>query len=290
MLDNNVCCVVIWFNPELNDAVHAISSYARQAKKIIVVDNSDQNFEEEHKLSLKEFPNVEYISIGKNIGIAAALNIGCNKAIELGFRYFLTLDQDSCATKEMIKKLWDVAIKLNRGVYKYGIIAAQPNTPQRIPKKYHGLTNMESVIASGNLVCAEAYTKVGGYKENLFIDYVDCWFSLAIRREGYKIVQVNDAILLHNLGNIREKNLLGIKMFPTNHSPLRYYYIARNRLYTREEFKKIFPQYFKWERKNNLKVLIKVILFEKNKIEKIKMMLRGLRDFRKRVDGGYRCT
>ncbi len=46
---------------------------------------------------------VEYISLGKNRGIATAMNIGYRRAAELGASWVLTMDQDSSFSDEDIK-------------------------------------------------------------------------------------------------------------------------------------------------------------------------------------------
>lgn len=288
MSAKNVAAVVVWFNPCMESAINAIRSYEKQVDKVYVVDNSDNSLIDRHKNSINEFENIEYHPLGANLGIAKALNVGFQKAISEGYPYVITLDQDSSASSDMVSKLVSAATELNRDRTEYGIIAAQPDTPSRAERKKDGFTEMESVIASGNLVVADAFREVGGFKEELFIDYVDCWFSLDMRKHGYKIVQVNDAKLLHHLGSIVERSLFGIKMYPTNHSPIRSYYIARNRLYTKKEFGRFFPKYFRHEKLNYLKFIIKIVLFERNKVAKIKRMMRGASDYRKGIMGGFR--
>lgn len=282
-----VSCVVVWYNPELRDVINCVNSFVNQVDKIYIVDNSDEDRISSNAAAIKDFTKIEYIPLGTNKGIAKALNIGFQRAIAEDFSYVLTLDQDSSCSPRMIEKLLSHAKQLNKNHLEYGIITAQPDTPQRAKQTYVGTTIKETVIASGNLVSTDAYKSIGGFKDELFIDYVDCWFSLDIRRAGYKILQVNDAILKHNLGHIEEKKLFGIRMFPTNHSISRHYYIARNRLYTRQEFNENFPEFFKWERINNLKFMVKTFLFERDRIKKLRMILKGRKDFRNGVTGKY---
>lgn len=286
-MKNPIACIVVWYNPNLSNAIESINSYVEDVETVYVVDNSDLNLEQNIN-ALNGLANVKYIGLNQNMGIAHALNVGFQNAINDGFEYVLTMDQDSKASDGMIEKLYTTACDLNNSNNgRYGIIAAQPDTPQRAPRIKSGISNMDSVITSGNLVYCEAYSKVGGFKDSLFIDYVDCWFSLDLRRSGYKVIQVNDAILMHNLGDIVPERFLGVKMFPTNHSSLRHYYISRNRRYLRDEFRDVFPEFLKWERKNYLKVIIKLLLFEKQKLKKIKMILRGRDDYHHSIKGKF---
>ena len=48
---------------------------------------------------------VKYIYNNLNLGVAASLNIGAKEAIEQGYTYLLTMDQDSKATPDMINHM-----------------------------------------------------------------------------------------------------------------------------------------------------------------------------------------
>ena len=54
---------------------------------------------------LANFKDVMYLPQYNNTGIAKALNIGCEKALELGYHYVITMDQDSKVTDEIITSL-----------------------------------------------------------------------------------------------------------------------------------------------------------------------------------------
>lgn len=287
-LQNEVCAIVVWYNPDLNQAKKAISTYKSSVGKVIIIDNSNIPLTTENSHAFRGDESILYYSLGSNEGIALALNKGMEVALELGYKYALTMDQDSSASIDMVKKLYSVAQTLNKERNNYAIFAAQPDTPQRKPRKTTGLSLIDSAITSGNLVLLDAYKRINGFRNDLFIDYVDCWFSLSLRQAGYKLVQVNDALLYHQLGSIKKKKILGIEMYPTNHSALRHYYISRNRLYLISKYRNIFPQFIKWEKKNYLKILIKLMLFEGNKLHKFRMILRGRKDFHRGISGKYK--
>ena len=63
--------IVVLYNPDFNVTSKALESLMRQVDRVCVVDNSLS----EHSEELKKYINIEYISLEKNVGIAAAQNI-----------------------------------------------------------------------------------------------------------------------------------------------------------------------------------------------------------------------
>ena len=100
---SKIAAVVILYNPELS-ILENIKSYIDQVEKLYVVDNSEASNESLIQ-EIKSFSKIEYIPNKYNIGIAAALNIGARKAIEEGFDYLLTMDQDSETPPRMVANL-----------------------------------------------------------------------------------------------------------------------------------------------------------------------------------------
>lgn len=85
--------------------------------KCLVIDNGSTDGTPEQ--IRKDYPFVELIETGKNLGFGAANNIGLRKAIEEGFDYVYLLNQDAWIEPEDILKLVDIAEK-NQD---YGIIS-----------------------------------------------------------------------------------------------------------------------------------------------------------------------
>ena len=89
-----ISAVIVWYKPqEMHSptASEAILTYASFFSKIYIIDNSDNDNSEIAKL----IPNAIYIPNRSNLGIAAALNIGCAQALKDGFEWCMTMDQDS---------------------------------------------------------------------------------------------------------------------------------------------------------------------------------------------------
>lgn len=276
-MKKHVAGVVVLYNPD-GHVLDNIRKYVHDLGRLYVVDNSDKELPDGLGAFLKGTRNVEYIRFGENRGIAHALNEGASRATEAGFDWILTMDQDSGATSGMVRRLYEFVV--SGTLSDVGIVAAQPELPRRRELDRCGWTLMPCVIASGNLVNLDAWRRVGGFEDKLFIDCVDTVFCLSLREKGYVLVQMNDVILNHKLGESTVRYFLGIKMIPTHHNHIRKYYIARNRLYMHLKFGKTFPEFMRSDYKGIAKDIIKLILFEERKRLKIKMMLRGIQDCR----------
>ncbi|MFK3710746.1 glycosyltransferase family 2 protein [Leclercia adecarboxylata] len=263
-------CVVVWYNPSKKE-LNNIKSYYAHVDKIYIVDNSDSD--NSGLLNSQDFSaeKIEYHPNLTNIGIASALNKGCLSAIEDGFEWVMTMDQDSTFPEHEITKLvneFEAKVK----VYKDIAIVA-PRTSDLQP---HGF--VEKVITSGNIVNLHAYKQVGGFDDELFIDEVDHDFCFKLMQANYKIFLLSNVRMAHSLGNSKIHNFIfNYKFHVMHHSPVRKYYIIRNRLVVRKRY----PAYTRRYIKDNIHLLISIILFESNKLEKIINVARGYFDYKK---------
>lgn len=279
-----IAAVIILYNAD-SSILKNIDSYIDQVNKLFIVDNSEKvNYELVKKFN--RYTNVEYISNGNNIGIAAALNVGAKKAIDEGFDYLLTMDQDSEASPLMVSELLNCFSAEN----KIAVVAPliQHSTGRHfITKSDKTCEQVSTVWTSGNLIDLNIYKLTNGFMEELFIDYVDHEFCLRLNTMGYKIYICNKTFLKHNLGKIEEINLIFRSVYPTNHSAIRLYYRARNRFYVKHLYKDQFTEFFEQDNKDFWRSFIKVILFEKNKMKKIKYFSLGYKDFRNNKFGKF---
>ena len=125
------------------------------------------------------------------------------------------------------------------------------------------------------------FKEIGEFDENLFIDYVDTDYCIRLRKSGYKLIQFARPIMMHSLGIT--KDTLGYSFY--EHSPIRNYYIFRNKLY-------ILTKYFSMKRLfitflSSFKQLLKIILLESEKLEKIQFILLAIKDFKNNKMKGF---
>ncbi len=219
---------------------------------------------------------MEYVYNGENLGIAAALNVGAKRAAVKGFQYLLTVDQDSEVPPDTAKNLLECFF-LDSNV----AIVSPEHYPQKTKNDLKPCEEVYTVWTSGNLVDLNKLNKAGGYREDLFIDYVDHEICLRLNSLGYKIYKCHKSVLKHNLGKIEEKKFFNRKVYTTNHSPIRLYYRSRNRFYVHKIYKNLFPEFIKKDSKDFWKSFLKVVLFEKYKLKKIRYFILGYIDFKR---------
>lgn len=281
-----ICGVVVLYNPD-RDVVESIRTYSDQVDHLFIVDNSDNPADIRVIDSLRKIRNSEYISNGKNIGIAAALNIGAKRGLKSGYKYILTMDQDSKAPENMVGNMFMYLDRHYSETDRIGIVTPFQNDKGSPVIPDDDVEECGRAITSGNVLNLKIYSTVGEFDECLFIDKVDDDYCLRLRAEGYKIIRVNKVILDHNLGNISHHMFLWRPQVTTNHSPVRRYYITRNSFYVAKKHKKNFNDYYRFQLKTLFYEFVKIILYEKMKIKKIKAVILGYSDYRRNKMGKY---
>lgn len=281
--------VVVLYNPD-DKVVNNINSYINSIEKLYLVDNSDKENSFNYKNS-----KVEYISNGKNLGIAKALNIGATRAIKDGFDWLLTMDQDSSFNNNDIQKMKIFLEKIKEDEFiqeitstkieTIGLISPLHITAMNSNDISKGIDSPLNVMTSGNIINLKAYKKIGGFKDWFFIDGVDFDYCLNLRKHNYEIVRLNYIRLKHNLGNAVYKKVLFKQFYSLNHSPVRRYYMVRNRHYLYDMYKNEFPDYCKLELSRTKREAFKILICEKNKLKKLKAMYKGYRDYKKGIKG-----
>ena len=259
-------CTVL-YNP--NESVLTnLNSYSNCVDVSVVVDNSDTK--NEISQSLKNDPNFIYIDMDGNKGIAAALNKGIEYLNSKNIDFALTMDQDSLFPTKYYPNILKLVNKYKTDYSVIGLNFNQDNG---------GLDEIIEVpywITSGNFVNISDFMSVGGFMNELFIDYVDFELGYKFKKNGFKICYLKDFSLKHTIGNPIEIHLFGKTYYAMNHSPIRYYYRYRNAYYLyhfvdRQFYKK---EYYKEMIVNTLKMLI----YEKNQKVKFSMIRKGIQD------------
>ncbi len=275
---NKVAGIVVLYNPS-EIVIESINSYLNQIGHLFIIDNSEkENLFIKNELKEK----VSYLFNNSNIGVAAALNLGAKKAIEHGFSFILTMDQDSKAPENMVDMLLSVMVeKKNVGI----VSPLHSNKYDTHLRFTEDLEKIDVVMTSGNLVSLEAYEKIGEFNEDFFIDYVDIEYCFKMNVNNYSIYRLNKTILQHDEANLSAKILFNRRYFPHNHKPFRLYYKTRNLLFLRKLYKDKLPDLLKIEYDSYLRTVAKILLFEKQKFLKIKMILIGILDFLKGKKG-----
>lgn len=271
--------VVVLYNPD-ESIIKNINSYINDIEKLYLVDNSENKNHDLINKIMSISDKCIYVDNNGNQGIAHALNVGARLAIEIGADWLLTMDQDTSFSENDLIKIQEELLAVD--ITNTAIVSPSHYLGDDIKPFYN-----EIVMTSGNLINLHLFGKIGEFDENLFIDSVDTEYCLRIYSMRYKIKRIPSVILNHNLGDIKEYKILGVKFKPTNHNPIRRYYITRNRFYVWDKYNTLYPSFIKWEKMATVKELIKVILFEKDKLKKIQFSLNGYIDYKKNKLGKY---
>ena len=275
-----VAGIVTLYNPTEKD-ISNISSYINDIDKLYIVDNTE---EKDNKDRIPDNKKIEYIFKNENLGVATAMNIAAEKALKEGYDWLLTMDQDTTFNPGVMDKMKEVIQK--EDTKKVGIVCPWHHTKLKDKKPETEYDDPHDVMTSGNLVNLEIWKKIGGYKDEFFIDGIDIEYCMNLHKHGYHTLRINTIEIEHNLGDIFYKNIRGRLFLCTNHAPIRRYYIMRNYHYIKDMYEKYDPGYCYSliSQKHNM---IGVLLFEKQKIKKIRMYLRGYKDYKKGIKGKY---
>jgi rhamnosyltransferase len=276
---SDIGAVVVLFNPEQN-VIANIRSYRDQVSRVVAVDNTPRP----HPETARELADdgIEYFALGENKGIAAALNVGCRAVRDAGCDWALTMDQDSTAPEDLVGGLLtclatgptDVAIVAPLWEQVGGLSLEAAATCSEI----------DWAMTSGNLLKLEAWDAVGGFREELFIDQVDNELCFRLRLADWRILQSHRAVLQHRQGNLR-RSALGF--YITDYSALRRYYRTRNTLLVRREYGERFPAWVAAEREDWTREIVKMVLAEPNRLDKLHKIYQGWRDARAGRLGKY---
>jgi len=279
----SICAVVVSYQPTAEITAN-VSALLDQVDEIAVVDNGSGAAAKELLDRLTDCPKVRVIYNHDNLGIAAALNIGVKHAKAAGHEWVATFDQDSKVTPGMIKTMLQAYDAYPEKEKVAGLSPRYKNqsTGQIATsrKEYSGrdilpYAEVLVVMTSGNLLKANVFDAVGYFNEALFIDHVDTEFCLRCAARGFKILEVDDAILLHCIGFPAQHRIFGKLKTTTNHSSLRRYYIARNSIYIYKRFALTYPAWVTHDAIKLIKLMIMLVLFETRRKEKLAAMMEG---------------
>lgn len=271
----NVRGVTVLYNAD-DTVIANIQSYIQELDHLYAVDNSepvnpimiDQ---------LKVFPNCTYINNNGNQGIANALNVGAQNAVEAGAAWLLTMDQDSKFEPGQFLKLIEFTTQLDDKTT--GLVSPFHKTKISVEPKTE-VDEVLTTMTSGNLISLYAWQVIGGFDEDYFIDAVDWDYCLRLTSSNFKVLRLNTVHLEHNLGNVTKHTAFSRKdVMVLNYNPTRRYYITRNKLMIIAQYRKLYSGFIKGVFKSLFRDLRHIILYEKNKSQKLTAMAKGIVDF-----------
>ena len=216
--------------------------------EVIVVDNASKN--DDATIIAQRYPQVKVIRSEKNLGFAGGNNLGIKAARG---KYLFFINNDTLLYKEVEREEWKEKGDVFRPLIdrlesssKIGVVCPKIRfTWADSPIQFAGYTPLSSVTmrnrsigfgekeqgqynaphptpyahGAAMMVKHETIEKAGMMPENYFLYYEELDWSAMIRRAGYEIWYEPAFTIFH-----KESQATG------QHSPLRTYYITRNRL------------------------------------------------------------
>ena len=238
--------VIVTYNPDREVLAGLIGSITDSVQTVILSDNGSKNIDE-IKVLAASFSNVTIIELGDNMGIGYAQNRGIEAVFaDKGVEGVLLFDHDSHPSADMVTVLGKAYEEMTtKGIVvgALGPVYMDPRTENNYPisvfsgfsliKKYpipgdNTPIAASFLIASGSLIPRTTYEKVGGMREDFFIDYIDIEWSFRATHFGFPSFAIPNARMLHVVGDDRLK-MMGREI--SIHSPLRRYYLARNSVF-----------------------------------------------------------
>lgn len=275
------CAIVVTYNPD-TDLPKRLACIVGQVDSVVIIDNHSPPSCLKMIKELSTQFRIHLIANNKNLGIGAAQNQGMCYAIDCGYIWALTLDQDSICHMTMVRNLmtayYDCPFQEKVGIvgsnlqdYNSGRVAVRG-------EEFKGRSWLEvkEVVSSGSLISLPIFKKMGSFRGDLFIDHVDNEYCLRLRTGGYKIIIAREIGITHRMGNIQMHKLFWRTIATYNYPPIRSYYRTRNSLLLAREY---FYKQKKWALSRltrPIKDALRVILLEDNKFNKIKYICLGI--------------
>lgn len=289
-----VAALVISYFPDAEFA-DRLNKLRQQVSRVVVVDNGSERSSLEPLQTFREDPGFTLCHNTQNFGIATALNQGMELLATEGYDWVLTFDQDSSVRSGFVMAIFDT-LAADPAPHEVALIGAnredhgisRPHRwvrPKRVPPFFERVPcdqlcteGTTIVITSGTLTRVAVFQAIGQFRDDFFIDLVDMEYCLRARKAGFRTIVSCKARLGHQVGEKRNISFLGFTIAPTNHSPLRRYYLFRNSVLTVQAYGTVFPHWLIYHALALTEVFAGIILAEGQKWKKLRACVAGLWD------------
>lgn len=283
---NSICAVIVTYHPA-DEIIENVYLLGDQVNEIIIVDNGSDVAARGLLAKLSTHPKVTVVFSQVNLGLAAALNIGVKKAKADGYQWVATFDQDSKVLPNMFENMlqaygeYPLKEKVASLSPRYrnkssGVICGSQVGP--VQNEVSQYAEVRIVITSGNLLKTGIFDVIGYFNEELFIDYIDTEYCLRCITHGYKILEVKDAFMIHDVGTPVRRKILWKNPSSSNHSALRRYYFARNAIYTYKKYTLDYPRWILRDGYTLAKSTFLAVLIEADRARKFRAFMLGCLD------------
>jgi rhamnosyltransferase len=277
--------IFVLYNPSeefLDNLVEARTA----CPNVIAVDNSPEvNVRLHERLDGR---GIQVIFNRNQGGLAGAYNRGAVVLLAEACDVIFLLDQDSDIEKTFFTDMMEAANGLGTDTFLIGpkifeiklqrcmpVIRPGKHIPKRIriDDEATGLFSTMCIISSGSAISATAYRRLGAFREDYFIEYIDVEYSLRALSQNVP-VYVNAAVTLRQSnGDIERRG----ELFSTHHAAWRRYYIARNMVHCLRLYRSFCGLHW-LSGLMAMQQALTVLLFDLQKLEKIAAIAFGYLD------------
>jgi rhamnosyltransferase len=276
---SNLGIIIVLYYPNSENLLNLISNLNSECN-IFIVDNTPEIC---LKNSFLHNNNVNYFAFNLNKGIACAQNFAIShiSSYHSDIQFLLFLDQDSIISNNFLDLMYKEYLRLNKINPLISIVAPiliDIETNEYFPKyksNYNDTSEFyftDKVISSGMFTNINLFSKIGNFREEYFIDYVDFEWCWRAKTYNYNCVVTKNVKLFHKVGISRFSFMTHDFILS---KPIRYYY--QNRNFIKLLKKNYVP--WRWKIKNLIKSTILLIYFSVIKKEGavyLKYMLKGI--------------
>ena len=290
-LEMEVGCVIVLYNPR-EQFFSLIEKILPQVEHLVLVINSwPEQTRNSFSKKYRKHKQITILENEKNLGLAKAQNQGMEICKNKQMTHILLMDDDSVPSTNLVFELKNTWREYED---RAGIVSPNVITDSGFSQKFwmkptgnlfwkrrpfseeiEIFEDVSTTISSGSFFSLELIEKLGGMREDFFIDYIDVEWSLRVRKHQKKIIATNKAWIQHEIGFRKKKSFFGFSFYPTNHSPHRKYYQFRNRMICLKLYWYSFPAWACIELVNCFVDAFRTLAWEEEKGEKFWNILRG---------------
>lgn len=275
--------VVLFFPTESQiDVLLNLKNYA--GVECCIVDNSPECNDE-----ILNLFGENYIFNANKGGIAGAFNAGCRFLFGKGVDFVFLFDQDSNIPSNFFEEMMNFARCRNSDFVCPDFLDVNSGTQAKfvtLNKWSYSVRTADSsieekvtfAISSGSGLSRKIYLDVGSFNEDYFIDHVDTDYCLRAWKKKYGMDVNANMRIYHAIGRRSLHKFMGLTIKPNRHSPLRRYYIIRNGIHSSLTFFWSYPSYFCLNLARTIHEILSVLIYENNKIQKMRAIFWGAVD------------
>lgn len=270
--------VVILYHPD-KDIFERILTYMDILDHLYIFDNSE-SFNHVLNSKITAHRKIQYLHDKENKGIAVRLNQAATLALKDGYSFLLTMDQDSHFRANEAERYQNCILNI-KGIEKVGITGLE--FIQSTSDTNCSCERVNELITSGSVVNLHLFEEIGGFDENLFIDYVDHEYCYRAKVKGFEVLKFTHIFLHHSVGEASNKrSFITLKNSQRSfHSPIRIYYMVRNYLYVNQKYKTTFAPELQQQRNSILTRIKNKLLYNKDRIKLIRLIFRAFKDYKR---------